>query len=170
MYNATGSSCGKVRAIFKATRSERASNKSWLDCCWLAGWLAGGGELRRRTAHHPSLSLSIINQASLQPELVAAEPSPSGTSRHPFHPHHYSPTCTTTPGASTGIDHGFQKHMYTLLAYSRSACCPPNRPTCSTPPDFRIFRLETILETSPDPPICPTESCARCGLATPACK
>ena len=43
MYNATASSCGKVRAIFKATRSERAS-KSWLDCCWLlaAGWLAGG--------------------------------------------------------------------------------------------------------------------------------
>jgi hypothetical protein len=161
MYNATGSSCGWVRAIFEATRSERAS-ESWLDCCCC--WLAGG-ELRRRTAHHPSLS-----QSSLQPELVAGWPSPSGTSRHPFHPHHYSPTCTTTPGASTGIDHGFQKHMYSLPAYSGSACCPPYRPTCSTPPGFRIFRLETILETSSHPPVCPTESCTRCRLATPARK
>ena len=161
MYNATGSSCGEVRAIFKATRSERAS-ESWLDCCCC--WLAGG-ELRRRTAHHPSLS-----QSSLQPELVAGWPSPSGTSRHPFHPHRYSPTCTTTPGASTGIDHGFQKHMYSLPAYSGSACCPPYRPTCSTPPGFRIFRLQTILETSSHPPVCPTESCTRCRLATPARK
>ena len=127
-------------------------SKSWLDC-WRRGAAAP-------TAHHPSLT----------PELVAGWPSPSGTSGRPFDPDDYSPAYTTTPSAETGVNHGLQKHMYSLLARSSIACCPPDRPTRSTPTDFRIFRLETILQTSPDPPVCPTESCARSRLATSARK
>ena len=144
-------------AIFKATRSERPLN---LGSTAAGCWRRRGGAAAP-TAHHPS---------RLQAELVAGGPSPSGTSRQPFDPGCYSPACTTPPSASTGIDHGFQKHMYSLLAYSGPACYPPYRPACSTPPDFRIFRLETILETSPDPPVCPAESCTRRRLATPARK
>lgn len=145
-----------VDARSSRRRGLKGASKSWLDCCWpvLAAGSCGAD------------CSSSISHSSLQPGW----PSPSGLSRHPFHPNYYSPTCTTTPGTSTGIYHGFQKHMYSLSAYSDTPCCPPYYPTCSTPPDFRIFRLETILETSPDPPVCPTESCTRCRLATPARK
>ena len=118
-------------AIFKATRSARPLNLgSTAAGCWRRRGAAAP------TAHHPS---------RLQAELVAGGPSPSGTSRQPFDPDCYSPTCTTPPGASTGITMA-SKNICTRCL--RIAALPATRPTAQHAALRRTFASSASKQSS----------------------